>query len=193
MALTFANKVTICRILAVPFFIIALLYYSPEHDSTRLIALGIFLFAVISDVIDGYIARTRNQKTQAGAILDPLADKLLLISAFICLNHIGSQFSSFHLPVWLIVAVISRDVILLIGSTLIYMLHATLPEEATRWGKLSTFFQVLTVISVLVLWPIPLLWGVCLIFTAISGVDYIRRGIKIMNLPAGKATSVKGG
>lgn len=186
MTLTFANKITICRILAVPFFIITILYYSPDHDSIRLLALGIFLFAVISDVIDGYIARTRNQRTQAGMILDPLADKLLLISAFICLNHVGSQYSIFRLPVWLIVAVISRDAILLIGATLISIIHGTLPQEATRWGKISTFFQVLTVISVLILWPMPLLWYGCLFFTVISGVDYIRRGIKIMNIPSGK-------
>src|SRR3989338_5889283 len=93
MSLTFANKITICRILAVPFLIATLMYYSLERDYLRFVALGLFLFAVISDVIDGYIARTRNQKTIAGAILDPLADKILLISAFICLSMIGEYFA----------------------------------------------------------------------------------------------------
>ncbi len=88
MSLTFANKITICRILAVPFFIATVLYYSPQRDHLRYAALGIFLFAVISDVIDGYIARTRHQKTRAGAILDPLADKLLLISATGCFDRL---------------------------------------------------------------------------------------------------------
>src|SRR3989338_7065868 len=89
-SLSFANKVTIVRILTVPFFIATVLYYAPERDYLRLAALCIFLVAVISDVIDGYIARTWKEKTKAGAILDPLADKLLLISAFICLYKIRS-------------------------------------------------------------------------------------------------------
>lgn len=189
MNLTFANKITLARILAVPFFIIAILYYSPEREHIRYVALGIFLFAVISDIVDGYIARTRNQKTQAGVILDPLADKLLLISAFVCLYLRGPLFSSYPFPLWLVVAVISRDVILLIGSTLIYMIHGHMPEEATRWGKTSTFFQVLTVISMLLQVPFVFLWYVCLLFTVISGTDYIRRGIKIMNVPSPKTSS----
>ena len=85
MGLTFANKVTVGRILLVPFFIATVLYLSDSRPNLRYIALGLFLLAVISDVIDGYIARTHHQKTKAGAILDPLADKILLISAFICL------------------------------------------------------------------------------------------------------------
>jgi cardiolipin synthase (CMP-forming) len=193
MRLTFANKITICRILAVPFFIIVVLYYSPQRDLIRFISLGIFLFAVISDVIDGYIARTRNQKTPAGAILDPLADKLLLISAFMCLYRIGDDLPVFKFPLWLVVTVISRDVILLIGSTLIYMLHNQQPLEATRWGKTSTFFQVFTIITMLLQWPWRFLWYVCLVFTIISGVDYLRRGIKIMNVPSGKLPATNQG
>ena len=142
MSLTFANKITIGRILAVPFFIATVLYYSPQRDHLRYVALAIFLFAVISDVIDGYIARTRHQKTQAGAILDPLADKLLLISAFICLYKIGTHFPQDRFPIWFIVTVISRDAILLMGSMILYILHGDLSIEATRWGKVTTFFPV---------------------------------------------------
>ena len=83
MALTFANKITVCRIVAVPFLIATVLYYTPQNDYLRLVALGIFLFAVISDAVDGYVARHYRQRTKAGAVLDPVADKLLLISAFI--------------------------------------------------------------------------------------------------------------
>ena len=79
MALTFANKVTVGRIILVPFFIATTLSISPEEPHLRWVALGLFMVAIISDVIDGYIARTRHQKTKAGAILDPLADKILLI------------------------------------------------------------------------------------------------------------------
>src|SRR3990167_6283888 len=99
LTLTFANKITIARILAVPFFISTVLYYHPARDHLRYAALGIFLFAVISDVIDGYVARTRNQRTRAGAILDPIADKLLLMSAFICLFKVGTMFKIIQLPI----------------------------------------------------------------------------------------------
>jgi len=90
VSLNFANKITIARIIAVPIFIGTVLYYSKQNDFLRFVSLGVFLFAVISDVFDGYIARTRNQKTKAGAILDPLADKFLLISAFVCLFYKGN-------------------------------------------------------------------------------------------------------
>ena len=71
MPLTLANKLTIGRILAVPFFIATVVYYTPERDYLRYVALGIFCLAILTDVIDGYVARTQNQKTVAGAILDP--------------------------------------------------------------------------------------------------------------------------
>ncbi len=185
--MTFANKITVCRILAVPFFISAVLYYTSEHDYLRYIALGIFMFAVVSDVIDGYIARTRHQKTKAGAILDPLADKLLLISAFICLYRIGPQFGDIRLPMWFVVAVISRDISLLIGTMLIHLMHKELVIEPTIWGKASTFLQVLAVIGVLLQFKFSVvIWPIALIFIVISGVDYIRKGIKILNEGAGK-------
>ena len=174
---------TIGRILAVPFFIATVLYYSPERDYLRYVALGIFLFAVISDVIDGYIARTRNQKTIAGAILDPLADKMLLISAFICLYKIGVYFDPhLHLPVWLVVAVISRDVILLLGAMIIHLVQGKLIIDPTRWGKATTFFQVFCIIGALLQWPfVAVLWYVTLTLTVISGLGYIREGIKTLN------------
>ena len=182
MALTFANKITICRILAVPFFISTLLYYSPQRDYLRFAALGIFLFAVVSDIIDGYIARTRHQKTKAGAILDPLADKVLLISAFICLYKINDYFAVVQIPTWLAVAVISRDVILVVGAMIIQLVQGDLFIEPTRWGKVTTFFQISSVIGVLLQWPFsPIVWYVTLILTIISGVDYIRTGIRILN------------
>ena len=188
MSLTFANKITLCRIVAVPFFIAAVLYYTPDREFLRYSALGIFLFAVISDAVDGYIARTRHQKTRAGAILDPLADKMLLMSAFICLFKTGENFSVVHFPLWLIVAVISRDAILLIGALLIYVICGDLSIEATFLGKASTFFQVCVVLGMLLQIPSStILWHFTVVFSALSGVDYIRKGIKWMN-----DSSVKG-
>jgi len=186
LKLNFANRITICRILAVPFFIAVVLYYSPERDYLRNVALGIFLFAGISDVIDGYIARTRHEKTQAGAILDPLADKLLLISAFICLYKVGGQLPLTHFSLWFVVTVISRDAILLIGALLIFMVHGQMFVKITKWGKISTFFQVIAVLGMLLQWPLlNLIWYITVVFAVISGIDYIRYGIRVLNLPRG--------
>ncbi len=187
MALTFANKVTIGRILIVPFFIATILYYSPERDYLRFLALGFFLLAVVSDVIDGYIARMRKQKTQAGAILDPLADKILLMSAFICLFKIGGTWFNFRFPLWFVVAVISRDTILLLGSMIIYLVHGHLKIEPSLWGKITTFFQVFCVMGMLLQIQITsVLWYVTLLLTIISAFGYIREGIKILNAPISK-------
>ena len=165
-----------------PFLIATLMYYSTERDYLRFVALGIFSFAVISDVIDGYIARTFRQRTQAGAILDPLADKSLLISSFICLYTIGKDSLPFHFPAWLVVTVISRDVILLIGAMLIYIIHRKMPMEATLWGKASTFFQVAAVIGMLIQWPpSEVFWFFAVLAACVSGLDYIRHGIRLIN------------
>ncbi len=183
MPLTFANKITICRIVLVPFFIATVLYYSPEKEYLRYLALGIFLFAVISDVVDGYIARTRHQKTKAGAVLDPLADKILLMSAFICLSIIGVSLENIRLPMWLVVAVISRDAILLLGTLIMHLLHIDFPVDPTRWGKATTFFQIVCVLGILLQWSFSqVFWYVTLGVTLVSGIDYIRKGIKILNL-----------
>ncbi|OGW97888.1 MAG: hypothetical protein A2Z81_03735 [Omnitrophica WOR_2 bacterium GWA2_45_18] len=182
MPLTFANKITIVRIVLVPFFITTVLYYSPQKDYLRFVSLGIFMFAVISDIIDGYIARTRNQKTKAGAILDPLADKILLISAFICLYKVSVLFESVRFPIWLVVAVISRDAVLLLGAMIIHMVRGDIKIEPTLWGKASTFFQIFSVIGILLQWSFsPLIWCAAIILAAVSGIDYIRTGIKVLN------------
>ena len=182
MALTLANKVTVGRILIVPFFIATVLYYCPEREFLRLVALGLFLTAVISDVIDGYIARTRHQKTKAGAILDPLADKLLLMSAFLCLYQVGNYFPTIRFPMWLVVALISRDVILLLGAMIIQLISGRLQVVPNRWGKATAFFQIICVLGILlqIQWS-SMVWGATLFVTTISGIVYIKEGIKILN------------
>ena len=182
MTLTFANKVTVGRILVVPLFISVIIYYSTEREYLRYLALGIFLVAVVSDVIDGYIARTHHQKTKAGAILDPLADKLLLISAFISLTMKGDICPVVKFPLWLIVAVISRDVILLLGAMIIHLFQGNLTITPTRWGKATTFFQIFCIIGILLQWKVSVvIWCITAVLTVISGLGYIRNGIKILN------------
>lgn len=182
MAITFANKVTIGRILLVPFFIATVLYFSPDRPYLRWVAFGLFLTAVISDVIDGYIARVHHQKTRAGAILDPLADKVLLISAFICLYIKRGSFEEIIFPLWFVVAIISRDLILILGAMIIQQITGKLEIEANRSGKITSFLQVVCILGVLLQWPFTqAFWYIALAATIISGVIYIKEGIRIIN------------
>ncbi len=189
MGLTLATKVTIGRILLVPFFIATVLYLSPTRPYLRWIALTLFLVAVISDIIDGYIARTRHQKSRAGAILDPLADKILLISAFICLYIKRGQFDEIAFPLWFVVAIISRDVILLLGAMIVQLTTGKLEIEANRSGKMTAFLQIICVLGILLqLRFTELFWYIALAATIISGIIYIKEGIRIINgnPPAGR-------
>ena len=182
MGMTFANKITIFRILSVPFFLTALLYYTPQKDYLRFIALGIFLLAIISDAVDGYIARTRRQKTEAGAILDPLADKILLITAFVVLYFVSNKFFAVRLPLWVMLVVISRDVTLLLGGGIILITNQKQEINPTWRGKLSTFLQMITIVSLLLKFSYSyVLWNVAMIFTVISGIDYLKKGIDLFN------------
>ena len=180
-----ANKITVGRILIVPFFIATVMYISPQHGYFRWLALGLFLVAIGSDIIDGYIARNFGQKTKAGAILDPLADKILLISAFICLYIKRGCFSEIHFPLWFVVAIISRDLMLLLGSMVIQLTTGKLEIEANRSGKLTAFLQIICVLGVLLQLKFTFVfWYVAVVATVVSGGIYIKEGIKVLNEPA---------
>lgn len=176
-----ANKVSTFRILSVPFFISCMAYYAPERDYLRSIALFIFLLAVISDAIDGYLARKSKQKSNVGHMLDPLADKLLLISAFICLYLVKDFPAGVSFPLWVVLIVISRDAIILLGAIVIYMVRQKIDIWPTKWGKLTTVFQMSAALGVLMQFRFSyLLMIVAVIFTVVSGIDYIHRGFKVL-------------
>ena len=177
--MNFANKISTFRILIVPFFIACLLYYSPDRQYLRFIALGIFGLGVISDAVDGYIARKTKQFTKAGLVLDPLGDKLLLMAAFITLSSISKLPLKF--PLWVTFIVISRDALILLGAVVIYVVKQTIEIYPTRWGKLTTTFQMLSVIAVLIQFKFSfIIWSLAVVFTIISGVDYVKRGFRIL-------------
>jgi CDP-diacylglycerol--glycerol-3-phosphate 3-phosphatidyltransferase len=177
--MNFANKISIFRILSVPFFIASLIYYSSERDYLRFVALGIFILAVISDAVDGYIARKENLKSRAGLILDPLADKLLLMSGFIFLYKFPVGEITF--PREVILIVISRDAIILLGALVVYIVRQDIKISPTVWGKLTTIFQMLSIIIIILQFQFaPFFWWLAVLFTIISGLDYIRRGINIL-------------
>jgi len=179
--MNFANKISISRILSVPFFIASLIYYSAQRDYLRYVALGIFILAVISDAVDGYIARKSKQFSKAGMVLDPLGDKLFLMSAFMCLCLINDFPRGIKFPIWVSLIVISRDALILLGAVVIYMIKQNINISPTKWGKFTTIFQMAAVIAVLLQFYISFIfWWLAIIFTVISGIDYIRRGFKTL-------------
>ncbi len=179
-----ANWISIFRIMLIPVFIGTVAYYGPERDYLRFAALLVFLIAVISDAVDGYIARTRRLKTTLGSFLDPLADKLLLTSSFITLTLAANLPLRYRLPLWVPIVIISRDIILVLGSLLIHVITGKLRIRPSWLGKATTFFQMLTIIVLLLQMPFSVLvWTVAVFFTIVSGFDYIIRGSRLLNAP----------
>lgn len=177
--MNFANKISLFRILIVPLFIACLIYYTTGKDYLRWVALTIFGLAVISDAVDGYIARSAKQISKAGLVLDPLGDKLLLMSAFIFLSPMSKL--PLHFPLWVTFIVITRDIILLLGTLVIYLVRQQIDIWPTRLGKLTTTFQMIAVSLVILQWPYAYLcWWVAVFFTVVSGADYIRKGFFIL-------------
>lgn len=184
-----ANKISTFRILSVPFFIACLVYYTPQKTYLKDLALSIFILGVISDGLDGFIARKAKIQSKAGRILDPLGDKLLLMSAFIFLSPMSRLELKF--PLWVSFIVISRDLIIILGAVVIYMVKQTLDVHPTKWGKSTTIFQMLSVICVLLQWKLAaLVWWPAVIFTVISGIDYVKRGFKILYAPDNRRAAV---
>ena len=170
-----ANWLTVLRILLIPVFVSLLVY------KQRGPALAVFLVAAFTDLLDGYVARQRGSQSRLGAFLDPMADKLLLVSSFVTLTWLRV------LPFWIAAVVISRDLILLVGALAIHMAGGRITPRPTVAGKLATFFQVLTVLIGL-LAPFYSLRAVARVpvwlaaaFTVISGLQYIVQGMRFFN------------
>ena len=183
--MTTANKVTVLRILLVPFFVVQVLYYERTGDEGhRLAALLCFAVAAISDAYDGYIARRYNQSSELGALLDPLADKLLLVSALVLLTFDKRPHLP-DLPLWLAGTVIGRDAIQAIGfAVLHYTLGGKVPVRPRLVGKAATVLQMVTVSWALLKWPLDWLGPLALataVCTGVSGVIYVMDGMNLLS------------
>lgn len=179
--MTTANKVTIFRILLIPFFVVEVLYYVREGvEVHRWLALITFLFASVCDGVDGYIARRFKQRSELGALLDPLADKLLLVSGVVLLSLDNAPYLV-RLPLWFTGIIIGRDVLLLIGLVVIHLTVGK-PVVLPRWtGKTATVLQMATVLWVLLKLPehgFPWLALAAATCTGVSGALYVLDGIK---------------
>jgi cardiolipin synthase len=186
--LNLPNFLTLIRILTIPFFLVYLSYHRYGE------ALIIFIIGGVTDFLDGLAARLMNQQTALGAYLDPIADKLLVITSFIMLGLIDG------IPEWLAVVVVSRDVLILIGYGIIYLLvEERPPMKPSMIGKWSTLLQLLTLGVSLGLLHDPTmldrrLWNVLIAVTAIttvvSGLQYLYRGLVWLQSRAPKITGL---
>lgn len=191
--MTTANKITILRILLIPVFVTLVLYYVNDgNEWYRTMAVVSFVLAAVCDGIDGFVARRFNQISELGKILDPLADKLLLVSGIVLLSFDHSPRLE-AVPVWLTVTVIGRDVLLLAGMLVLQMTVGRIKVKPRVIGKVATVFQMAVVLWILLKWdkwllPVTLVAAIC---TGISGLWYVWDWVKQMN--AHPASAAVGG
>lgn len=190
--MTTANKVTILRILLIPFFVIEILYFvKTGRELHRILGLVCFALAAGCDGVDGYIARRFNQRSELGAMLDPLADKLLLVSGIVVLSFDHAPRLA-SVPLWLTGTIISRDILLLAGMIVIQMTVGKLKVRPRAMGKLATVLQMAVVLWILLKWEGKWLFWLtasAAVFTGISGLLYIWDGTRQLSAhPASSAT-----
>jgi len=179
--LTYANQLTILRMLFVPCFVLLLIYDHPKWATT------IFLIAAVTDGLDGLLARKLQQKTVLGSFLDPMADKLLLTAAFVTLT-IPSLPLLLHIPTWLTVLTISRDVIIAVSVLIIHLQTQHTKFPPSLLGKCTTAVQLMTVGTCmlanfeinLAIAIFPAVIYSTLAFTLASGLHYAYISIKII-------------
>ncbi len=184
--LTLANRITIGRFLLIPVFVLLTLYFiqsvaeKQPNEWFRWAALMMYLITCLTDALDGYFARSRNERTRLGTLLDPLADKTLLLSALILLSGPWGQCFNPHLPLWYVALVISRDLVLVIGAILIHVAVGHTEVKPRIAGKIATFFQMGLILWVLGQAPVGgfpwLLWAAAG-FTLLSAFQYVSDGI----------------
>ena len=185
--LTLANQLTILRMLLIPVFVLLLVYGMMGA------AFATFLVAGVTDALDGLAARASGERTAFGAWLDPMADKLLLVTAFIVLTLPAVPVVN-HLPIWLTVLVISRDVVIIAVVAVVNLAIGPRTFRPSMWGKLATAtYIVLVVVMMYFNWRreasmvIDALIAVALGLTAVSAGDYFLRVRKIVNEPGSAA------
>ena len=188
--MTTANKITVIRILMIPVFVTLAIYYGESiqegnpQDWMRFTAIAVFLVAALSDGLDGYVARRYNQRSSLGVILDPIADKGLLLSGIITLSisnwsQVDPHYGKF--PAWFPVLVITRDVVIVTGSLLLHVLNGTVRVRPSWTGKVATVLQMAAIAWVMLQMRIPPLIYIVYaagLFTLVSGVIYFRNGLR---------------
>lgn len=169
------NKLTVFRVILIPFFVLFLLLELTAYD--KWIALAIFIIASLTDFLDGHIARKYHLVTNFGKFMDPLADKLLVCSALICLIELN------RIPAWIVIVIIAREFIIS-GFRLVASDNGVV-IAASYWGKFKTTFQIVMIclmiadLSQLYLITQLVMW-IALALTVISLVDYLVKNKSVM-------------
>lgn len=169
------NKLTMFRVILIPFFVVFLLVDITTID--KWIALAIFIVASLTDLLDGKIARKYNLVTNFGKFMDPLADKLLVCSALICLVELSK------IPAWIVIVIIAREFIIS-GFRLIASDNGVV-IAASYWGKFKTTFQIVMIclmiadLAALSLLTDIVMWA-ALILTVVSLIDYLMKNKDVM-------------
>ncbi len=172
--LNIPNTLTIARILIIPVFITSIIYKRYDYS------LFLFVVAALTDLFDGLFARMKNQKTALGTFLDPLADKFLLVTVFVILTVYG------WIPKWLTITVISRDIIIVTGWLLLYLIMGISKVEPSLLGKTTIWMQSVMIAYILFDINLPFLPDIPFWFflitagiTILSGLHYIYKGMKL--------------
>src|ERR1700738_5599382 len=188
--MTTANKITVVRILMIPVFVTLAIYYGESIQRgeplewQRFAAIFVFLLAAVSDGLDGYVARRYNQRSALGVILDPIADKGLLLSGVITLSISNWSLSDPEygkFPAWFPVLGITRAAVILVGSAVLHLLNGKVQVRPSWTGKVATVLQMAAIAWVMLqLRFLPLHYIVIAagFFTFVSGVIYVMDGIR---------------
>jgi cardiolipin synthase (CMP-forming) len=181
--LTTANQLTLLRMFLIPLFVILVIYEQLGW------ALSVFVIAGITDGLDGLIARLRNQRTSLGAWLDPMADKLLLVSAFVVLSLPGIGLVN-RLPIWLTVLIISRDVVIVATVAIVNLAVGSRTFTPSIYGKMATATYIVTAVVVMFFNFLQrhsalVEVGIWLSFaiTLVSGLHYVVHARRLINEP----------
>ena len=171
------NKLTLLRVVLIPVFVVLLLLEGGQNYTLRIAALIVFCIASFTDFLDGQIARRNNLVTNFGKFMDPLADKLLVCSALICMIELG------QLPSWYVITVIAREFI--ISGFRLVAADSGIVIAASWWGKFKTTFQMFTVILLILNIPAlhtvtMIIAGIAFVLTLVSLLDYIAKNYKVI-------------
>ena len=177
--MTTANKITILRILLIPFFVVEILYYvETGNELHRLLAILTFAIASILDGVDGYVARRYHQRTELGTVLDPIADKLLLVSGIIVLSFNHTPWLA-TIPLWLTGTIIGRDLLTCLGVIVVHFVVGKVTVRPRLTGKIATVLQMALMLWILLKWTADhaaWLQAISLgagLFTGASGLLYV--------------------
>jgi cardiolipin synthase (CMP-forming) len=149
------------------------------------LALAVFFLASLTDFADGYVARHYRQQSRLGRFLDPLADKLLTTAAFVVMSIPHSGFAS--IPIWLAAVVVGRDILIALGSLLVYRITGFKDFKPTFLGKVNTLVELGLIVWFLVFHTtghfislLPFLYGVVLLSVIVSGAEYLAQGVSLL-------------